>query len=76
MDQVKSVIDGNHFSLFDIVSLQIESLKESISVQQKLLQELEHVTSLMKRKERLTVQEFTKILSAMRTSHHKFLPNR
>ncbi|MCP1308557.1 MerR family transcriptional regulator [Paenibacillus tyrfis] len=76
LDQVKSVIDGNHFSLFDIVSLQIEHLKESISLQQKLLQELEHVTSLMKRKEPLTVQEFTKILSAMRTSHLKFFAER
>jgi len=76
LDQVKSVIDGNHFSLFDIVSLQIERLKESISVQQKLLQELEYVTSLIQRKEPLTVQEFTKILSAMRVSHHKYFAER
>jgi len=72
LDQVKSVIAGNHFSLFDIVSLQIERLKESISLQQELLLELKHVTSLMQRKEPLTVQEFTKILSAMRKSHHKY----
>ena len=76
LDQVKSVIAGNHFSLFEIVSFQIERLKESINLQQKLLQELEHVTSLMQRKEPLTVQEFTKILSAMRTSHHKYFAER
>lgn len=75
LNQVKSVIDGNHFSLFDIVSLQIERLKESISVQQKLLQELEYAKSLIQREEPLTVREFTKILSAMRVSHHNISPS-
>jgi hypothetical protein len=34
LDQVKSVGVGDHFSLLDIVSLQIARLKENISVQQ------------------------------------------
>lgn len=76
LDQIKSVIADNHFSLFDIVSLQIARLKKSISAQQKLLQELEHLKSLMQRKEPLTVQEFTKIWSAMRMSRNKYIAER
>lgn len=76
LDQVKSVISGHHFSLFDIVSLQMERLKESIKVQQKLLKELEHVTSLIKKDEPLTVQEFTNILGYMRITNRNFFAER
>jgi DNA-binding transcriptional MerR regulator len=76
LDEIKSVLDGDHFSLFDIVSLQIARLKENIRVQQKLLHELEHVSSLMLRKETLTVEDFTKLLDAMRMSHEKYFAER
>jgi DNA-binding transcriptional MerR regulator len=76
LDEIKSVLAGNHFSLFDIVFLQIARLKENISIQQKLLRELEHVSSLMLRKEPLTVEDFTKLLGAMRMSHEKYFAER
>jgi DNA-binding transcriptional MerR regulator len=76
LDEIKSVLTGNQFSLFDIVSLQIARLKENISVQQKLLLELEHVSSLMLRKEPLTVEDFTKLLGTMQMSHEKFFAER
>lgn len=76
LDQIKSVVVGDQFSLLDIVSLQIARLKENISVQQKLLLELEHITILMQNKSPLSVHDFTKILGTMRMSHEKFFAER
>ncbi|MFK7694920.1 MerR family transcriptional regulator [Paenibacillus sp. HJGM_3] len=72
LEEIKSVLAGDHISLFDIVSLQIARIKKNLFAQQKLLQELEHVSSLMVRKQPLTVEDFTKLLGTMRMSHEKF----
>ncbi|RIX52013.1 MerR family transcriptional regulator [Paenibacillus nanensis] len=76
LEKIKSVMDGNQFSLLDIVTIQIASLKENISRQQNLLQELEHLACLIQKNETLSVQDFTTILSAMRTSHHNYFAER
>jgi DNA-binding transcriptional MerR regulator len=76
LDQIKSVVVGDHFSLIDIVYLQIARLKENISVQQKLLQELERLTSLIQSKEPLTILDYTKILGAIRMNHEKYFAER
>jgi DNA-binding transcriptional MerR regulator len=72
LDEIKSVLAGDQVSLFDIVSLQIARIKKNLIVQQKLLRELEHVSSQMIRKKPLTVEDFTKLLGTMRMSHEKF----
>lgn len=72
LDEIKTVLAGDHFSLFDIVSLQITRIKKNLIMQQKLLGELEHISSLMVKKEPLTVEDFTKLLGTMRMSHEKF----
>lgn len=72
LDEIKSVLAGDQISLFDIVTLQIARIKKNLTVQQKLLRELEHVSSLMVRNEPLTVEDFTKLLGTMRMSHEKF----
>lgn len=72
LEEMKSVLTGDQFSLFDIVSLQIARIKKKVLVQQKLLSELEHVSSLMIRNKPLTVEDFTKLLGTMRMSHEKF----
>ncbi|MCQ6562978.1 MerR family transcriptional regulator [Paenibacillus mendelii] len=74
LDQIKSVVVGDHISLLDIVSLQIARLKENISIQQKLLQELEHLTS--QSKEPFTILDYTKILGAIRMNHEKYFAER
>lgn len=76
LDQIKSVLAGEALSLFDLVSLQIARLKETISVQQKLLRELEQISVLMRGKDRLTVEDFTQIFRAMRMSHEQYFAER
>jgi DNA-binding transcriptional MerR regulator len=72
LDAIRSVLSGDSISLVEILSLQIARLKETISVQQKLVSELEHVSSLMIRNAPVTVEDFTKLLGAMRISHDKY----
>lgn len=72
LEQIKAVMAGDQLSLIDTVSLQIARLKENIRMQQKLLRELENVSSRMHRNEPLTVENFTKIMRAMRMNHEKY----
>lgn len=72
LEELKSVLAGDRFSLLDTISLQIARIQRNLRVQQQLLQELEHVSGLMRRNEALTVEDFTKLLTAMRISHEKF----
>lgn len=72
LDEIIAVLAGDHVSLLDIVTLQIARIRKNLIVQQKLLGELEHVSSLMLRKEALTVEDFTKLWTTMRMSHEKF----
>lgn len=76
LDEVRSVISGENDRLADIVALQIARLKENIIAQQKLVRELEHVTGLITRHEPLTVEDFTRLLAAMRTSHERYFAER
>ncbi|QYR20331.1 MerR family transcriptional regulator [Paenibacillus sp. sptzw28] len=72
LEEIKSLLARNHCSPVEIVSLQIERLKERIQTQQRLLAELEHVSALMHLKEPLTVDDFTKVLVMMKKSHDKY----
>jgi MerR family transcriptional regulator, thiopeptide resistance regulator len=76
LDEVKSVVKGEHFSALDIVSWQIARLKENIRIEQNLLSELVHVSNLMQWKQPVTVEEFTKLLSIMKKSHEKYVKDR
>jgi DNA-binding transcriptional MerR regulator len=72
LDEIKAILSGDHFNLSNIISLQISRIKENLIVQQKLLRELQHVSNLLLRKDRLTVEDFTKLMETMRMSHEKF----
>jgi len=72
LEQIREVMTGEQLGLQDIVSLQIARLKETIRTQQRLLRELEHVASLMHRNEPLTVENFSKIMQTMKSSHEKY----
>ncbi|WP_248927773.1 MerR family transcriptional regulator [Paenibacillus hamazuiensis] len=76
LDEVKSVLNGERYSPLEIVSLQIARLKENIRMEQKLLAELEHVSSLMQLKQPVTVEDFTKLLEVMKKSHEKYIIER
>jgi DNA-binding transcriptional MerR regulator len=76
LEQIKSVMAGDQLSLYDVVTLQMDRLKENIRVQEKLLHELENVSSRMKKNEPLSVEHFTKIMRTMRMNHEKFFAER
>ncbi|MGG4451803.1 MerR family transcriptional regulator [Brevibacillus porteri] len=76
LEQIKAVMAGDQLSLSDIVTIQIDSLKESIRMQQKLLHELENVSSRMQRNEPFTVEHFMNIIRTMRMKHEIFFAER
>jgi DNA-binding transcriptional MerR regulator len=71
LEEVKSVLTGDYYSPLEIVTLQKSRIKEQIKQQQKLLEQLEYVSKLMKRKTPLTIEDFTTLLQAMKISHEK-----
>jgi DNA-binding transcriptional MerR regulator len=71
LEEIKSVLAGDQYSPFEVISLQIARLKETITIQQKLLKELENVSSLMQTKKLLTLEDFTKLLGVMKMTHEK-----
>jgi DNA-binding transcriptional MerR regulator len=76
LDEVKSVLSGEHFSPLEIVSLQISRLKENIRMEQTLLSELEYVSNLMQLKQPVTVEDFIKLLKMMKKGHEKYIIER
>ena len=76
LEEIQSVLAGDAYSPAEIVAIQIARLKENISAQQKLLEELERVSFLMETNEALTVDAFTKLLNAMKLSHEKYVIER
>lgn len=76
LEEIKSVVTGGQFSPLEIVNLQISRIKEQIKLQQKLLEQLEHVSKLMQGKADLTVEDFTSLLQAMKRSFDKLIIER
>lgn len=76
LEQIKSVLAGSAISLYDIVSMQAERLRKNIRNQQKLLQELEHIVSLMQANKPLTVEDFTRLMQVMRMNHGTYFDER
>ncbi|NBD27479.1 MerR family transcriptional regulator [Paenibacillus glycinis] len=72
LDEVRAVLAGGMYTPAEIVSQQMARVKETIRIQQKLLGELEHVTSLMQAKESLSVDDFLGLLQTMKKSHEKY----
>ncbi|MCD1258423.1 MerR family transcriptional regulator [Paenibacillus athensensis] len=69
LEEIKSVLTGDRYSLLDIVTMQIGRLRQTIGTQQKLLRELEGVSRQMRRQQPVAAQDFTKLLTTMRQSH-------
>ncbi|GED66890.1 hypothetical protein BRE01_05920 [Brevibacillus reuszeri] len=76
LEEIKGVMSGDQLSLSDIVTIQIDRLKENIRMQQKLLHELENVSSRMQRNEPFTVEHVMNIMRTMKMNHEKFFAER
>ncbi|KIL37768.1 MerR family transcriptional regulator [Gordoniibacillus kamchatkensis] len=76
LDDIKSVLTGGQISPLEIVNLQINRIKEQMKLQQKLLEQLEHVSKRMQGEVQLTVEDFTGLLQAMKKSFEKLVIER
>lgn len=76
LEEVKSVLNGEQISPLEIVNLQMARIKEQIKLQQKLLEQLQHVSKSMQGRAPLTVEHFTTLLQAMNKSHEKLVVER
>ncbi|SCW80620.1 DNA-binding transcriptional regulator, MerR family [Paenibacillus tianmuensis] len=76
LEEIKSVLTGGQISPLEIVNLQINRIKEQIKLQQKLLEQLEHVSKLMQGKAQVTIEDFTSLLQAMKMSFEKLVIER
>ncbi|MFD7522341.1 MULTISPECIES: MerR family transcriptional regulator [Paenibacillus] len=71
LEEIGSVLTGGQISPLEIVHLQIDRIKEQIRRQQKLLEQLGHVSKLMQGKTQVTVEDFTDLLQAMQMGFEK-----
>ncbi|MBL0386897.1 MerR family transcriptional regulator [Tumebacillus sp. ITR2] len=76
LDEVKSVLAGKLYSPLEIVTLQMDRIKEQIQLQKKLLAQLGHVSDLMQGKTPLAIEDFTSLLQAMKIGHEKLVVER
>ncbi|SFD52911.1 DNA-binding transcriptional regulator, MerR family [Bacillus sp. OV194] len=76
LEEIKSVLDNDNYDPAEVISLQISRLKENISMQQKLLKELQNISSLMQINKPVTVEDFTKLLGMMKKSHQSYFIGR
>ncbi|MWV46268.1 MerR family transcriptional regulator [Paenibacillus sp. HJL G12] len=71
LEEVKSVLNGGQISPLEIVGLQIGRIQEQIKLQQRLLEQLRHVSKLMQGKAEVSVEDFTSLLQAMKMEFEK-----
>ncbi|GGH30442.1 MerR family transcriptional regulator [Paenibacillus segetis] len=71
LEEVKSALSGGQISPLEIVNLQIDQIKEQMKLQQKLLEQLRHVSKHMQGKAELTVEDLTSLLQAMKVGFEK-----
>ncbi|GIO13024.1 hypothetical protein J19TS2_25790 [Cohnella xylanilytica] len=72
LEEIKSFLAGERNTPLEVVKLQIERLRETIRLQQKLLRELEHVAARMRTRDPLGVEEFTQLFETMKQTREKF----
>ncbi|GAB6991016.1 MerR family transcriptional regulator [Paenibacillus pini] len=71
LEEVKSALTCGQISPIEIVDLQINQIQEQIKMQQKLLDQLRHVSRLLQGKRKLMVKDFTSLLQAMKMGFEK-----
>lgn len=76
LEEIKSILADDDYNPFEVVTLQIDRLKENIRNQQKLLKELQNVSSLMRMEKPMTVENFTQLLRMMKKNHENYFTER
>lgn len=75
LEEIKSILCDDDYNPFEVISIQMKRIKEKIKMQQKLLKELQNVSSLME-KEESSVEDLTKLLGMMKQRHEKYFIER
>jgi DNA-binding transcriptional MerR regulator len=76
LEEIKSILADDTYNPIEVVTLQIERLRENIRVQQKLLKDLQNVSEILQTKETLTVEDFTNSIGMMKKSHENYFDGR
>ncbi|SNT50844.1 DNA-binding transcriptional regulator, MerR family [Bacillus sp. OK838] len=76
LEEIKSILADDTYNPIEVVTLQIERLRENIRVQQKLLKDLQNVSEILQTKETLTVLDFTNSIGMMKKSHENYFYGR
>jgi len=71
LEEVRSVLNGGQVSPLAILELQMERLREQIRHHENRLDLLRHVSKSVQREERLSAEDFAKLLQAMKTEFEK-----
>ncbi|MFY0758929.1 MerR family transcriptional regulator [Metabacillus dongyingensis] len=76
LEEIKSIFSDDTYNPIEVVTLQIDRLRENIRVQQKLLKDLQNVSEVLQTKETLTVEDFTSSIGMMKKSHENYFSGR
>ncbi|UFJ42992.1 MerR family transcriptional regulator [Brevibacillus humidisoli] len=76
LEEIKSILADEQYNPIDVISLQIDRLKQNISAEQILLKELQNALRIMKMEQPLTVENFTRLLRMMKKSHENYFAER
>jgi DNA-binding transcriptional MerR regulator len=71
LEEIRSALTGGQISPLEVVGLQIERLQEQMRMQQKLLEQLRHVSRRMQGKQEVSVEQFAGLLQAMKMEFEK-----
>ncbi|MDN4075157.1 MerR family transcriptional regulator [Fictibacillus terranigra] len=76
LEEIKSILNDNQYNPLDFAWLQITRIKKNINAQQKLLKALLNVAGHMEKEEKVSVKDFSMLLSMMNKHHEEFLTER
>ncbi|SDX55168.1 MerR family transcriptional regulator [Paenibacillus sp. CF384] len=76
LDEIQSTLQGHSYTPYDIVTIQIERVRQTIESQRKLLFELERVAEKMNNRQPPSVDAFVSLLETMKASQEKYILER
>ncbi|MBP2002278.1 DNA-binding transcriptional MerR regulator [Paenibacillus shirakamiensis] len=71
LEEIQLALSSEQFSPLEIIGLQIHQIQEQIRQQQQLLEKLRHISKLMQGQNKVTVEDFTSLLQAMKIDVEK-----
>ncbi|MFD0672733.1 MerR family transcriptional regulator [Cohnella sp. GCM10027633] len=76
LDEIQTTLQGQAYTPYDIVAIQIERVLRTLESQRKLLFELERVAEKMNDRQPPSVDAFVSLLETMKASQEKYIIER